>query len=516
MAHKRSKSYRSKQQVETQVREIAPVRENIDFSKIKVGKKTLIDEIAADFGMCAVKKRNSRVYKQEDIERMMRELRIDELRDASNYFFRKSGIYQRLCRYLAYLYRFDWFITPIVTDKSIKNEKVMEGWYKASLLLENSNIKQTLGSIALDVVRNGCYYGIMLERDDSVFLQELPPKYCRSRYVVNGNRVIEMNMRFFDDCFTDAEYRRRVLGLFPGDIQKAYRDYKNGNLPRDYSGDLTGWYLLDPEITVKFSLSDSDMPLFAPVIPSILDLEDAQELDKQKTAQQLLKIIIQHMPLDKNGNMIFDLSETQQLHANAVAMLGDAIGVDVLTTFADVEVADMSDKSNVSSVDQLEKMERTVYNEAGVSQMQFNTNGNLALEKSIANDEATMWDLVLQFERYLNRAIRYYNRKPKKLRYKVSILPTTIYNFKDMSTLYKEQTSLGFSKLLPQVALGMTQSEIIATAVFENEMLKLNDIFVAPTPSSGMSSRDNAGGRPEKPDDQKSEDTIANIEQGSQ
>lgn len=512
MAHKKSKSYRPKQEQVEQVQR----KTSTDFSKIRVGKKTLTDEIAADFGMCAAKRRNNRPYKQEDIERMIRDYRIDELREVSNYFYHKSGIYQRLCRYLAYLYRYDWIITPIVTDKSIKNEKVIEGWYKASMLLENSNIKQSFGSIALDVIRNGCFYGIMLEKSDAVFIQELPPKYCRSRYIVNGNKVVEFNMRFFSECFTDEEYRQRVLKLFPYDVQKAYQDYLNGKLPRDYKGDMTGWFLLDPDITVKFSLSDCDMPMFASVIPALMNLEDAQELDKQKMVQQLLKIIIQHMPIDKNGNPIFDLTEVQQLHANAVAMLGDAIGVDVLTTFADVDVADMSDNSNVTSVDQLEKVERTVYNEAGVSQMQFNTDGNIALEKSIANDEATMWDLVLQFERYLNRAIRYYNKKPKKLRYKVSILPTTIYNFKDLSTLYKEQTMLGFSKLLPQVALGMSQSEIIASVIFENEMLNLDELFVAPALSSSVSATDGKPGAPEKANDKKAEGTVANIESGSQ
>lgn len=83
-------------------------------------------------------------------------------------------------------------------------------------------------------------------------------------------------------------------------------------------------------------------------------------------------------------------------------MLGKAIGIDVLTTFADVDVADMADKNTTTTVDELTKVERTVYNEAGVSQMQFNTDGNIALEKSILNDEAAMYNLLVQFEQFLN------------------------------------------------------------------------------------------------------------------
>ena len=232
------------------------------------------------------------------------------------------------------------------------------------------------------------------------------------------------------------------------------------------------------------------------------------------------------MPIDKNGDLIFDVVEAQALHSNAVAMLGDAIGVDVLTTFADVDVADLSDKGNVSSVDQLDKVERTVYNEAGVSQMQFNTSGNLALEKSIANDEATMSDLIRQFEIYAESLLGPFNKNPKRLMYKVQILPTTIYNYKDLSKLYKEQTTLGFSKLLPQVALGQTQKSVIMSAIFENKMMELNNIFVPPQMSSTMSGKDNGSGNttnplgeekkevghPETPDEQKSEKTIQNKE----
>ena len=89
--------------------------------------------------------------------------------------------------------------------------------------------------------------------------------------------------------------------------------------------------------------------------------------------------------------------------------------------------------------------------------MQFNTDGNIALEKSILNDEASMYNLVQQFEQFLNILIKDFNKSPKKIYYKVQILGTTIYNYKDLSKLYKEQTQLGYSKMLPQIALGQSQ-----------------------------------------------------------
>jgi len=151
--------------------------------------------------------------------------------------------------------------------------------------------------------------------------------------------------------------------------------------------------------------------------------------------------------------------------------------------------------------------------------MQFNTDGNIALEKSILNDEASMWNLIQQFETFLNTLLTPYNRSPKKVFYRVQILPTTIYNYKDLAKQYKEHTQLGYSKMLPQVALGQTQSAVLANAYFENDILDLVNVFIPPLMSSTMNaevlnrnSNGDSAGRPEKPDDEKSTKTLQNQE----
>jgi len=42
---------------------------------------------------------------------------------------------------------------------------------------------------------------------------------------------------------------------------------------------------LEPENAFKFNLNGSDIPFFANVIPSILDLDMAQDLDRRKQMQ---------------------------------------------------------------------------------------------------------------------------------------------------------------------------------------------------------------------------------------
>ena len=53
--------------------------------------------------------------------------------------------------------------------------------------------------------------------------------------------------------------------------------------------------------------------------------------------------------MDKNGDLIFDVDEARDIHNNAVAMLKRAVGVDVITTFADVDSIDISDKNTSAS-----------------------------------------------------------------------------------------------------------------------------------------------------------------------
>ncbi len=470
---------------------------------------------------------------------------IEKMRDISNFFYRTSGIYSRLCRYMAYLYKYDWFVTPYINGCDgliIENpemglntnnialkqrKKQFNNFFQVLNYFENFEIKKFFGQVALKVIKNGCYYGYLIPKSDRMNIQELHPGYCRSRLKEGNRPVVEFNMNYFNDYFRDDTARSRVLDLFPEEFKKGYKLFKQNKLLPIFEGDSYGWYVLDPKRTIKFNINGEDFPPFISVIPAILDLDAAQDLDRKKMAQKLLKIIIQKMPLDKNSELVFDVDEAEQLHNNAVRMLSRAIGVDVLTTFADVDVADMSDKGNTTSTDELMKVERTVFNEAGVSQLQFNSDSNIALNNSISNDEASMYNLLVQFESFLNLMLEPFNKTPKRYYYRAQLLTTTIYNYKEMAKLYKEQAQMGYTKMLPSVALGQTQSSVLANAYFENDVLDLVRVFIPPLTSNTMNAEalQNRGnttgkpqqenqnvGRPEKQDNEKSQKTLQNKE----
>jgi hypothetical protein len=437
------------------------------------------------------------------------------------------------------MYRWDWYIVPEVYDQKVKEEKLLEQFNKTLNYLDNSYVKNLCNKISRDVILDGCYYGYVFEGKNGFLVQKLPIDYCRVRYYVGNLPAVEFNMQWFDAEFPDPVYRMKILKMFPTEFAKGYMLYKEGKLPReDQWGVQHGsWYLLEPGSVIKFSLhdmgGDDDLPLFINAIPNILDLDNAQDLDRQKQLQQLMKILVQKLPRDKNGDLIFDVDEAADIHNNAVMMLSRAIGVDVLTTFADVESIDISDTNASEANDQLERVERTVYNALGVSKNLFNTDGNLALEKSVLSDEGSMRHLLLQFRIFFDKLTQNYlePKYTKKFNFRLYMLETTQYNYKELSKMYKEQVQIGYSKMLPQIALGHSQSDIVNTAFFENNMLHLSEIMIPPLMSSTMSSTDvlgnksqsstgknesnvegNSVGRPEKEESEKSDKTLANEE----
>ena len=268
-----------------------------DFSKIRIGVKTLNDAVVS---LGQYKRINPRLGDKKNVLRALNTGDINTMRDISNFFYKTSGIYSRLCRYMAYLYKYDWFITPYINgceglldyDSGIGNidsqaqtkqrKKQFNNFFKVLRYFESFQIKRFCGEVALKVIRNGCYYGYLIPQTNRMSVQQLQPQYCRSRFKVNNRPAIEFHMSYFDDYFSNKQQRDKILNLFPQDFKKGYKLYKDKKLKPLFSGDVEGWYLLDPKRTIKFNINDQDYPAFISVVPAIIDLDAAQELDRKK------------------------------------------------------------------------------------------------------------------------------------------------------------------------------------------------------------------------------------------
>ena len=274
----------------------------IDYSKMRIGVKS-IDDAVMTLGV--IKKVNPQYGDKHFVLKSIHDYDLKTMRDISDFYFRASGIYSRIIRYMAFMYRYDWFLTPLVNDKSIKKEKLLKGYTDSLKTLDDFGVKKVLGEMAQNIMLFGAYYGYKVESKDGVVIQELPVNYCRSRFKQGKKAAVEFNMKYFDDNFRDATQKARVIKMFPPEFAKGYSLYKQGKLVPEFSGDTNGWYLLDPKQTIRFTANaNNEYPPFISVIPLIIDLDEAQDLDRKKTMQRLLKLIVQQLPLDKNGEIM--------------------------------------------------------------------------------------------------------------------------------------------------------------------------------------------------------------------
>ena len=147
----------------------------LEYGDIKVGTKTLEDAVL-DLGW--LKKNYRHFCDKRIIFKAMAERNLPLMREISNFFYRTSGIYTRICDYFAYLYRYDWYIEPEKKfDTTVPDKKLLNDFYSILSFLDNSHIKKVCGDIALSVIINGAYYGYIFPNKDGLVLQELPINY---------------------------------------------------------------------------------------------------------------------------------------------------------------------------------------------------------------------------------------------------------------------------------------------------------------------------------------------------
>lgn len=431
-------------------------------------------------------------------ERLLRIINTGSAADKralSRWFFEKNGIYSRAVRYIADILKYDYLLYPnldLDADfKESESEKILKKFNEVLGHFDASSIQLMCRKWAGLVCLDGVYYGYICDDiNDKIVVQDLPVEYCRSRFLHRGLPLVEFNALYFDKITSNAADREKILSLFPEEFQKGYREYKAGKLPAEAQGDKAGWFLLDPQRAFKFSFFGDfghEGPPFLNAIPDLLELDEVKDINKEKLIQQIQKILVQEFELDAKGQIPFTMKELQQLNENAVEMVGDAVGVSVLSTVAKVHVDDLEGNTARNSEEQVDETADSVYDAFGISSNIFNTSGSTALEKSIAVDEAFTKVLMLQFEAFFNNYLEWkFNKNNLKFRFKM--LNTSIFNYKDLAKEYENLTKIGFSRFLPVVALGHTQKEVTSMAKLEQQIMQLDAYMLPPFSSNTMSS----------------------------
>lgn len=440
---------------------------------------------------------------------------LKTLRRVSREMYGSSQIYIGLVEYLSNLLCNYWVVNPKLSKETPPSD-LMEKWTTVLDYIENINPEKLGATIAKKVLIDGaCYIAVkekVTTKGSTIGIQFLPNEYCKVEATYNGRDVVSFNCKFFEDKFSNKLDRDEALEIFPQCVSEKYNEWLKSK-----SKSKNSWLQLDPEFAFRFVIKDDEKPFYIAACIDILNLEDVKEINIYKLEQELSKILIQKFPLDKENRSALEAWQLDAYHLELAAMLGSVPGLEVVTTFADVESVDISD-SNRQSVnsDSIGRAYKSIFDSAGVSQSLFNSDSAGTLGKSlILNESILINSLLAQMQDFLNTRldVNFKKGKFKNTNFTLSMLPVTFTNRADMIKIYKEQTSLGYSKFLPAVALGQRQSVILASMQFEVETLFMDEKMIPPKSSNTTSSSESDQvGRPAKAAEDRSKKTEQNLE----
>ena len=464
----------------------------------------------------------------EEINAIIRSGELEAYRELSNYYYRTNGDYRNNIDFLAVLPLYDTVVIPVLTDKG-SQAQILKDFDKACSFVEKLDVPNTFTHITKEWLKTGIYNGILRTDGEDVVIQDLPLSYCRTRFKdFNNLPILEFNLHYFESI-SDKELREEAIESFPKIVQEAWAAWANNERKND------PWVMIPAiEGGVCFTFVDDQAPLLIASIPQLKKLEDAVNREEKRDENELYKLLIQKMPIDK-GELVFQLDEVAEIHASVASMLGDIDTVDVLTTFGDTDLESLQENSAATqSNDRIKKYRDNAYDFLGRSSLLFNADGSSALAYTIKKDEALMISYLNQYETWIKFHLN--DRFARTgLSFDFEILPTTVFNRQDIQQNYFRAAQYGYSKMFAGVVMGIKQRDQISLMDFENDFLKMSEKMVPlqssyTTPggevaneeknnSSGQKTSvtkkngdlNNKGGRPELPDEQKSEKTQANI-----
>lgn len=469
-------------------------------------------------------------FSLEQIEDIIRSGDLEELRELSRYYYRTNGEYRNNIDFLARLFLYDTMVIPIFEEGKGSKTQILKTFYRACRFIDNLDLPNTLIRITTLWLINGIYYGILRIDGEKAVIHDLPLKYCRTRYRdFNNLNILEFDLHYFDK-FLDEQIKREVVASFPQEVQEAFEKWYASNYALD------SWIELSADAGgICFGFSADFTPLLISSIPDLKQLKDAVKREEKRDENELRKLLIQRMPITSDGELVFQLDEVADFHASVADMLSEIDTVDVLTTFGETSLDNLQENSAATqSSDRIDKYKRNAYDALGRSSIIFNADGSSTLAYSIKKDEALMMGFTSAYETWIKFHL---NKQFARtgLTFDFEILPTTVFNRKDLQSTYFSGAQYGYSKMFAGVAMGVKQMTQLSLMNFENDFLEMSMKMVPlqssyttsgtavaneektnkssqnNTGSSQVKDINNKGGRPELPDEEKSEKTQANI-----
>ena len=436
---------------------------------------------------------------------------IDNIREVSRFLTRVSMLYKQMISYFSTMPLYTYNITPLfdkVYTGDYNADKLLSNYEKSLKIFHHFNLPKELQNIVSNVIRDGMYVGFMYNsEDDGIFLMPLDVQYCRIYgKTPEGEWIVYFDAAYFDKS-NNKDYVLGVnndgIGTWDPCFVDGYNQYKSGG--RDYE-----WFRLTPENTMCIIASTDDefyvpLPYFFPIFKSLLQILDTEALVASKEELQNYKLILNKIPMMKDGDRVDDfalsLELVNQFDAIIRELLPDLVGWGT-TPYENTQVIDFEKSTSSSDTDTLNKAMNNLFANAGINKLivssgdSSNANG---IKYSNANDLGKISVYIRRIESWLNYWIK--NNISDALH--LQIFDETQYNKTDFINEKKEAATLGGSKMDYLCSLGDTPYVAYNKLKFETLSLGLSNIMI---PLQSSYTQSSEGGRPVEQDESKLSD----------
>lgn len=434
-----------------------------------------------------VKKTETRTYTVFNLETLRNYMRnpaanYKRIIELSNFLYTRSNPYRKLINYNASMIDVNYRSIIPISDivKAPKTKEILKDYSNVLTLMEPLNWQSEVYKMNIIAWLNDTAYGIIYTDETGIFILPINYEYAKVDGVFpSGQLSFAINMTYWDN-------RQDELAMLGEPLTSMYRQ-KTANdawisVPEEYS------------YCTKINLNDITLPVpaYMPLFTQALRLASLEDIQSIKDESSIYKLLA--FCLETKGNepddFTVDVDTAIEYFNRACESLPDYVAAFV----SPIKVTPISfEAEDRHDMNVIEDGLKALYSSANGGQILYSSNisnGTAWQGAMIADEKYATALLRPQIQIILNRWLSY----QLKTNCVIKLMPISEYT----KQLYKEQLVKDFQYGLPlRMALntlnGFTELETISMARLENEVLKLNDMFIPPHSANTTSGNADVG-----------------------
>lgn len=439
--------------------------------------------------------RSFQTFKRETLRNYMKNplKNYIKLIELSRFLYLRSNPYRKIiaynssminCNYRSIVPRQSW-----VNGKS--PEEILNEYIKTCEFFNVSDMQAEIYKMCVIAWREDTAYGCIYHNDDGVFILPIPYDICKVDGIYNdGGLSFAVKMSYFDNHKDELDFYGEPFTSMYNEYQKSVQDNLWQHMPDKYC------------FCIKVSLDDPtlSLPPYMPLFNSILNLCDTEDLQAEKDKASVYKLLAFTLEPDDSpdpDSFKIDVESGVDYYNQACERLPEY--VDAIITPMPVTPISFKD-DQASDINIIENATKTLYNSSGGAQILNSSSISTTIgwtSALIADEQYGTNTLRAQIQNFFNRWIQFYQKSNCEL----ILLPVSPYTKQSYIEQLKSQFTYGVPLRMALGALdGFNEMQIMSLANLENNVLKLNEVFIPPkssnTQSGGGESSEVGQGRP--------------------